>query len=54
MLYSRESIDEQAEREGLALQKQGKSSNANYNRTRLIADKSYNEQEFDKLFIQEG
>jgi len=48
-MYDKEQIDVEAEAEAAALKKQGIKS-ANYNRIRLINDKTYNAEQFNKLF----
>jgi len=46
-MYNKEKFDKQAEREGLALQKQGF---RNYTEKRSNQAKNYNKIQFDKLF----
>lgn len=47
MKYDKNSIDEQAENEAIALNKVGSSSNSNYKRIRL--EKDYNNDSIDKF-----
>jgi hypothetical protein len=47
-MYNKDHIDKEAEREALALRKQGYKNNHNNSRTRQ-AD-NYNKNKFDKLF----
>lgn len=49
-MYDKNSIDESAEREGIALAKQNRRKDINTNRIRQQKDNDYNRKQFDKLF----